>query len=52
MSVENGNEGKEAKSVIPPEHPLLTRGSLLPWVLLGICLRFDAHTDLYGDVLV
>lgn len=52
MSVENANEGKEAKRVIPPEHPLLTRGSLLPWVPVGICLRFDVHTEFYGDVLV
>lgn len=49
MSVENGNEGKE---VIPSEPPLLARGSLLLGVPLGIRLRFDAHTEFYGDVLV
>ena len=52
MSVENANEGKEAKRMLPPEHPLLTRGSLLLRALLGISLRIDADADLYGDVLV
>jgi len=40
------------KKVIPSEPPLLARGSLLLWVPLGIRLRFDAHTEFYGDVLV